>query len=125
MSTIYEQFKSVDRSTVTRSILGAVALVGVFGLVSAVAFLYAALMMTTTEVLANAGVLESFTPVEIRGYELLFEIPVVAAIGGAATRVVNIVSEHSYSLKTGVTVVAGGWLLVGGIHLWLIDFGVL
>lgn len=125
MSTIQERFGSVDRQAVGRGILAAVSIAGTVGIVASASFLYAAFIVVVNQIFTDAGVFEAFTTVEMEAFRLLFEIPVIAVMGVAVTRLVNIIAGRDYSLTTAATVTAGGWLFIGSMYLWLIDFGVL
>ena len=123
MSTLQDSFETIDRSTVTQAIVGGVGVAGAVALAFSALALYSFFIIGFVEVLSNAGV--EFTPAESETLQLMFELPVIATMGVAATRLVNLLWERDYSLKTAATVAAGGWTVAAAAHIYLLRWGVL
>ncbi len=86
--------------------------------------LLAMLYVVWIEILHTSGAIEQTTPMAMRAFEAMFEIPVFAAIGAAITRFTNALADSDYSLTTAAGVAAGGYTVVIGIHLVLMRIGV-
>ena len=123
MSTLQDSFETIDRGTVTQAIVVGVGVAGAVALTFSALALYSFFIIVFIEVVSNAGV--DFTAAESETLQLIFELPVVAVMGVAATRLVNLLWGRDYSLKTAAWVAAGGWTVAAAAHIYLLQWGLL
>jgi len=125
MSTLQETVKTVDEHTVTRAVVMVASVLGSLTLMFSAVALYSVFILVANEVLTNAGVFEEFTRANTEIFQLFFELPVLAVMGAAAARIVNILTEIDIGLKRAVTTTAGAWAFVAAVHIQLIQWGVM
>jgi len=125
MSTIQERFDGINRSTVTEFAVDFASFVGRLALIASATFIYALFVLVAYETLADAGALAELTPTATAAFRALLNIPIIAALGWAWTRLVSSIFDRDYSASRGAVVLVGAYALAAYAHLSMISAGVL